>query len=276
MPDDDQVQASLEQHSHRVDDEVASFLASLGICIELAQHRLSAYLLRALKLEAGAIARTAANVRILRRLPQLWQKSLDEAGLEDVVTGFTDTFPQQVREFEHILSVVNQAAKEPLPIPAFTQSDLGYFKAIQQSSAVDIAATVEASGAALRTAPGISFKDLSQLIVDKTDAVRSRAETISNTSLFGYYRSVAAVGYERIEAKTGRPIVYDYVGPDDAKTRPRCEVWLHRSERRPFTREEIDNLEPDPGAPSPVLIYGAGFNCRHQFLVSLRQIPLNQ
>lgn len=268
MPDDDQIQQALQSHSHRIDQQVADFLASLGIVIELSQHRLSNYLLTTLALDAGLVARTAANIRILRRLPQLWQRSLAEAGLERVVTEFTDTFPQQIREFEQILRVVNHVAKEPLPIPVFTNADRSYFKAWRQSAAVDIASTVEAPGAALRTAPGISFKDLSKFIVDKTGAAKPRAEAIAETALMVQYRTVSATGYERIQSKLGHALLYSYMGPLDRVTRPFCRTVLEVG--RDLTRQQIDGMDSGQGKGTVFYVCG-GFRCRHSWNVSLKQ-----
>lgn len=270
---DDKTQEAIDAHHRHIDEILAAFLFSLQRCIELAQHRLITYLLKSLRFDAGVLARTAANQRILRKVPQLWNRALDEAHLEAVVTNYTDTFPQQITEFQRILKTLNERAKNPLPFPKFTNDDLSYFGALQQTAAADMAALVESAGQSVTSrsifaAGGISFKDLTAFIIEKTGASQSRAASFAETALMVHYRTVAAVGFERIQDKLKTPLKFDYKGPLDSITRPFCRHVLEM--RRDFTKAEIDQMDSGQGKGT-VFYVGGGWRCRHSFVISLKQ-----
>jgi hypothetical protein len=272
----DPVQDALKAHAAAVDQTVLRFLSDLEHVVAIAQGDLSTSLLTGLTLDTEhRVTQTLANQKLIRRIPSLWQRALDDAGLEKIVDRYMAAFPQQIPAFRTILETVNQQAKEPLPLPNFTAADQQYFKSLQLSAGSDVASVVEnaATGVITKTAFSlgtIGFKDLVQRITDSTDASKARAETLADTSLMGFYRSVAANAYEKIEDKIDRPILYDYLGPDDFITRPACHEWLTHSRKQPFTREEVAYLSAGPKQPGPPLIFGGGYNCRHSFVISLR------
>lgn len=63
--------------------------------------------------------------------------------------------------------------------------------------------------------------------------------------------------------------VWEYVGPDDEKTRDFCHDVLNRQQF--WTRDEIEELDNHPEAQLlPVFIYGGGYNCRHRWIYTRR------
>lgn len=270
---EDKTQEAIDAHHRHIDEILASFLFALQRCIELAQHRLITYLLKSLRFDAGVLTRTAANQRVLRRLPRLWNQALDEAHLEAVVTNYTDTFPQQITEFQRILKTLNERAKNPLPFPKFTNDDLSYFGALQQTAAADMAGLVESAGQTLSSrsifaAGGISFKDLAAFIIEKTGASQSRAAAFAETALMVHFRTVAAVGFERIQDKLKTPLRFAYRGPLDSITRPFCRHVLEM--HRDFTKAEIDQMDSGQGNGTVLYVCG-GWRCRHSWVMSLKQ-----
>jgi hypothetical protein len=272
----DPVQDALKAHAAAVDQTVLRFLSDLEHVIAIAQGDLQSAMLTGLTLDTEhRVTQTLANQKLIRRIPTLWQQALDDAGLEKIVDRYMAAFPQQIPAFRTIIETVNQQAKEPLPLPNFTAADQQYFKSLQLSAGSDVASVVEnaATGVITKTAFSlgtIAFKDLVQRITDSTDASKAQAETLADTSLMGFYRSVAANAYDKIQEKVDRPILYDWMGPNDKVTSAKCSALLAASKKQPLTREEIDQLRPYPGSPGPVFVYGFHYNCRHSFVISTR------
>lgn len=275
---DDQIRASLRRHAQTVDFAVSRFSSELDAVVSRAQAMLQQQLMSSLALDpvTHKVLRSAKNVRILKRIPQLWKQALDEAGLDAAVTRYLSAYPQQIPAFRDVLEAVNQQANEPLPIPTFSGADLSHFNALSIASAQDITNTLEAAanGAILKTVfstGSIGFRDLTKIITDATDVSRPKAEAIADTALQGMYRAVAWAGFQKIENAVKKPILYDWVGPNDAVTSDKCAALLAESAKAPLTRAYIDTLEPYKGSPTPVRIFGFHYRCRHSFLISLRQ-----
>ena len=94
---------------------------------------------------------------------------------------------------------------------------------------------------------GDQLKDLMRNSI-KTNVPRS--ENIIGTLLGDYRRSVIATMALSLPEDTE----YEYIGPDDEKTRPVCRSFLAS---RPLTKSEIRQVKPD------AYEHGGGVNCRH-------------
>jgi len=79
-----------------------------------------------------------------------------------------------------------------------------------------------------------------------------RMENIIGTLLGDYRRSVIAV----MALDEPEDTLYEYIGPDDEKTRPICRTFLASD---PLTIDEIRQIKADG------FEHGGGVNCRHYF-----------
>jgi hypothetical protein len=262
---DDALRRALRTHAISIDQIVARFLDDLETVVTRAQSVLQNKLLTLLKFdEKHAILRTPKNQRILRRLPVLWQTALDDSGLASVIQRYLDAFPSQIPAFIDILHAMNSLANTPYPIPTFNQSDYAYFNSLRLSAGADLSALVEnaAAGVLTRTAYSLGalrYTDLVSHIQRSTDASVGRAENIADTGISMFFASVAATGYEKIQADSETALTYKYFGPDDRLTREFCESLLQKN--RSYTRSQIDSMT-NSQIPN-VFVSRGGFRCRH-------------
>lgn len=82
-------------------------------------------------------------------------------------------------------------------------------------------------------------------------------ETELNTALQGFSRTVTISKSKELGFE-----LYRYIGPDDDVTREFCEDLLAKSPAI-YTLSEIENM--DNGEGLPVITFGGGYNCRHQW-----------
>lgn len=122
-------------------------------------------------------------------------------------------------------------------------------------------AAEEAVAAAMRQ--GVTRSgDLAQLVDDVAtviDTTFARAQSAVDAAIMGAGRLATLEAGDAAAREGGSELVYRYVGPRDAKTRPFCRAHVGRA----FTRAALDALDAGEGQPQPVSIYLGGFNCRH-------------
>jgi len=85
----------------------------------------------------------------------------------------------------------------------------------------------------------------------------SNLETEINTALMAFNRTVTTSKAQSLGFD-----LFIYLGPEDDITRPFCEDLL-QEDPAIYTIEEIQDM--DNGQGLPVLQYGGGYNCRHQW-----------
>lgn len=85
----------------------------------------------------------------------------------------------------------------------------------------------------------------------------SNLETEINTGLMAFNRSITTN-----KAKELGFDLFIYLGPDDQITRPFCQRLLSKDPPI-YSLTEISTMDNDQGLP--VLDYGGGYNCRHQW-----------
>ncbi|HXJ41100.1 MAG TPA: hypothetical protein VNH18_17590, partial [Bryobacteraceae bacterium] len=102
----------------------------------------------------------------------------------------------------------------------------------------------------------------------RLDVSVSSATSLADTALPGFYRTIAARGYDKIESalQPGTVARYSYFGPLDKLNRPFCKTHAAQSRRgKTWTTAEILLMNNGKGQPKPVRIYCGGWRCRHQF-----------
>jgi hypothetical protein len=123
---------------------------------------------------------------------------------------------------------------------------------------------------------GSTFRDMAQAIHktlrgegDTDPAFLSQSETIANTALMGFDRTLS-----NRQAATAGIDTFIYLGPEDGLTRPFCQAVLDGEANAEFgitpfdkdglyTSEQI--AEMDNGQGLPPAQFGGGYNCRHKF-----------
>lgn len=124
---------------------------------------------------------------------------------------------------------------------------------------------------------GSTFRDLSDSIAktlvgdgDNEAAFIGRAETIANTTMMGFDRTISNRQAEKAGINT-----FVYLGPDDGLTRPFCRAVLDGGGDKEFNIPSVDGDPPiytvddidgmNNRQDLPVAQYGGGYNCRHSF-----------
>jgi hypothetical protein len=272
VPDDQKpIRDVIKRQSDRVDASILAFRRDLDTVLLRAELLLEHRLIRLLKINAdGQIAAVPANQRLLRRLPLLWQDALDGAGLESVIDAYARTFPAPAPSFQEVLFAINATAKQPLPLPDFSNADIAYLESVKLSSMADITATVEAVGQAAKSKTlfslgGLGLKELTKILEDRAGVAADQAFTLADTSLMSWYRTVNEMGFGRIQDKVKIELRFAYFGPNDKITRAFCRHLL--AVKKTYTKVEISRMSN--GQLPDVFKTGGGFNCRHAFNIAV-------
>lgn len=100
------------------------------------------------------------------------------------------------------------------------------------------------------------------------EALLNFTKTELNTALISFSRMVVIVQAESV----GINLFY-YVGPLDKITRDFCRNVLTKKNPPIYTRAEIERMNNDQGLP--VMIYGGGYNCRHNWSALSREAAIS-
>jgi hypothetical protein len=271
MPND--TQRIVNAHDRYTSSVIAAFQQRLSGILATAQGRLMARLQKKLSFNAdGTLKTTAANQRVLRSLDTLFADEMDAAGFSALAQAFASQFPQQIPYFDQIVDAINAQAKDALPSAreALSASDRTTLAGLQANAVDNLAGVVQAVGLAAkqRVLFGVgvlNFRDLADVLSEKFHIVLARAETIADTAITTWYRTLNDLNFRAMESNApGVVYRYRYIGPDDEKTRLFCQRLVEADET--YTREQIsamNNLQlPD------VWITGGGFNCRHAWYLA--------
>lgn len=131
-------------------------------------------------------------------------------------------------------------------------TSLALAKQAEFLSHINLAASTVQAETILGAIGGKSYKQIYETITSSTGLSVAQAETVLNTSMNVYSRSVNALMAKDMPKNTK----YVYVGAIDDKTRDIC---LEMASAEELTREEIDSQFPGS------FVDGGGFNCRHHW-----------
>lgn len=269
----------LEQHAERVDKRleslVSGFDSSLSSVLSRAQVRVALSLQSKLSFEPGGVVRTtASNVRTLRSLPEIFRKALSEEGYDGLASGFLGTFDGTVPLFEEVLgTIVNTYQIKPV---SFTAADRAYFREIKQGVALNFEEMLDRTAQVARqntlfSVGGQPFDKTAVQIAERLHTTLGQARTLASTGITTFYRTVAEQGYDKIEealAPVGKELRYTYMGPKDKLNRPFCSKLASQAlQGKTWTRAQIDRMDNEQ-IPDVFRTCG-GFNCRHQWVISL-------
>lgn len=188
---------------------------------------------------------------------------LVDAGLEDKVA-------EMERIFSHELGAVKEAFDATLGEPLrFSDSDLTDIDTLitfnEQRVLSTVGSYVDDTKAALYSniVTG-SVPDLDEISADLSDRIQRDVQTELNTSAIAFNRAVTAAKANDLGLD-----LWLYIGPDDKITRDFCKEVLNGTidnKKRSvpvYTTAEIQDMDNDQGLD--VLVYGGGYNCRHQW-----------
>ncbi len=228
----------------------------------------------------GRIAMTAGNVRAVRTLPATFRRALRESGYDDLVSRFLNSFEGGIPTFESVIAEISR--RYQIPAPGFSSADRALFRELKTSVGLSLEtlASTAADAVANRATfvvGGQPFPVVAATLSSRLKTSLGRAETVAATGISTFYRTVAARGYDRIEkelAPVGRELRYTYEGPPsgDKLIRPFCKrLMVLAAAGRTWTRRQIESM--DNGQLPDSFTTAGGFNCRHQWVVSLESNP---
>ncbi len=267
----------IRQLDHRTDAILSQFDTTLASTLSHAKLKTVIRLRQSLDVTPGGeVMRTAANLRKVRALPQIFKQAMVEAGYNNLISHFASSFDGGLPTFESILSdLTDDYQIKPVE---FSDADLAYFQQVKETTAINLSDAVDRVGQLARqnvmlTVAGNPFEATAVLLAERLHIALGEASTLAATGISTFYRTVADRGYEIVEdalGLKGKRLEYTYYGPPagDRLIRPFCRRLMQMAAGgRTWTRAQIDGM--DNGQLPDCFRTGGGFNCRHQWVVAL-------
>ena len=113
----------------------------------------------------------------------------------------------------------------------------------------------------LGTTTGASLADLVEVVEQRLNVSTSKAQAAVDSAVMAAGRRALVGTAAAVADDQGLDVVYEYVGPHDAKNRPFCLPLV--STPTAVTREYM--LTMDNGQGLPVADFCGGYNCRHSW-----------
>lgn len=278
MSDGDLNEIHLKLNQYQ-DARLQVFESELSSLLTKAQDATVARLLSLLDLDGGEILQTPKNLRIMRRLGDIFTETTDRLGYSRLVNAFVNSFPDQLPSVKDTLeALTRQATKTKFPPFTFSSSDMDVLNAVagaSRQSLEDVVANEAAKTASkvMFGAGAMPFKNMVEVIHGGLDTTLPRAKTLADTSQSGFYRVALDRQYQKIERGTALSLRYRYSGPIDKRERPFC---AHMSAQtlagKTWTKDEINAMENGIAQPKPVFTFAGGFNCRHQIVPDFSEL----
>lgn len=250
------------------DAALLAFEDRLEEIIRRAQQATLDYVMQRVEIEDGVVTRTPGNLKVLRRLNQIFMQELNKAGYNTLLNAFVSQFPGQLPMMQEAIKNISDAQKTPLPDLQWSTEDLNLFKSVATSSTQAIKSVVQSEATralnkVMFSMGNLPFKTMVSMIQENFGATISRAKVIADTAQAQFYRIAQQRQYETIQkANPGATLLYKYTGPNDSRCRKFCHNLKNNSKQK-WTRAEIDQM--DNGQIPDVFISCGGFECRHQF-----------
>lgn len=188
---------------------------------------------------------------------------LEKAGLKDEVARAKSLYSEALDNVKD--DFIDLGVKNPFTdadqatVNALVNADLSRVPARVQQYTTDIRASMMRS---ILGGEQVSFAALHATLGGK---MAGWLETELNTSLQAFSRTMTANKAEELGFE-----LFIYLGPDDGITRPFCERCLDgrapgvAARKAPiYTRAEISRMRN--GQDLDVMVFGGGYNCRHQW-----------
>lgn len=209
---------------------------------------LQRYIPEILNLEGVDLAEAASIVGGLNQ-------GLIEAGLPEVVRQIRHAYADELSAISTRFSISDLnstlSGADSAVVNALIDYDYDKVTSLISPYVDDIGSTV------LRSVISGEQPDIQALLDKSTDILESQITTEVDTLLSGFSRTVTA----NKAAEFGLTL-FLYIGPDDKVTRDFCHEVLSEDPAI-YSIDEIRKLDNDQGLDP--LIYGGGYNCRHQW-----------
>lgn len=275
------LQSLLSSHADDIDAIAASFERDIQAVIRKASAEVAQQLKNRLDIEGGTVTASAGNQNILASVDSMLEKSMLANGYNEALQKYIDSFNGQYVAFGEVLKQINSELEWPLPQPKFTGPALSELEALKVTQrtliegAVQTAATA-AKRVALMSVGAVTPKELAQSISEQLHKSIGQAESLADTGISTFYRSISDTGFRMIEEDLpGFKIRYQYDGPLDVLTRPFCtKVQRQSNAGKSWTRAEIDKM--DNGQLPNVWLTAGGYRCRHQWIIDTRDLKQQQ
>jgi hypothetical protein len=219
--------------------------------------------------DRGRVKITHRNQRALSRVDKLFLEEMDKNGFDALLLAFSGEFPATLPDFRKTYAMIGGAMQTELPEVRFSASDQKVLVGQQMNARAAMRAAVKAAAEAARrdamfSVGGMRYQDLVETLSAKLHKSVGEADTIASTAISTYYRTITALGYEKIEDEIAGTPYYRFSGPKDDLNRPWCAARLKaRDKNKTYTRAEIEQMD-NGQLPNPFLTAG-GYRCRHQW-----------
>lgn len=224
------------------------------------------------------VIRKEVNREIQRLLLQLDTKrgvaelAADRAALatasrvrEQVVRALEESAPVVVDALEEASAKAARDVAKDVDLRAFDADATATLEDIVSGRTRDVTDVLKsgaeriAEAVDLAVTTGANLDEAIRAVASDVNTTFLRAQAAVDSAAMAAGRAVTLRAGEVAESEGDEPIVYQYVGPDDGKTRPFCQGLVGHA----LTRDAIERL--DNGTDLPADMYGGGYNCRHSW-----------
>lgn len=266
-----------QEHSDAIDAIASGFTHSYQKLVDTSSAKLGAELSKNLKLIGNRIAMTASNRKLLSSVDDSFQRIMDGEGYQDLLENYSASFNGQFEWFNKVLANISASLDDPLPAVDFTKGDMAIFDLQKTASRDIISGVVEKTASrakvqALQAIGGLDSKQLTAQLTDTFGKSVSEAQSLADTSISTFYRTITDKGFQIIEEDLpGFELRYNYNGPLDRLNRPFC-LKLERQSRdgKTWKRAEINKM--NNGQIPNVFTTCGGYRCRHQWMISVADL----
>jgi len=187
-----------------------------------------------------------------------------DSGFEDLIDSFEEAFGEEIEviaeNFEALTGRTVLSVNDFELIESIASNEFERIALIQQEFGVDIKAELIRSKMVGRP-PNVSNLE------DLQERVGNKIATEYNTAIASFCRTVTIT---KAVDEFGNNPEFQYIGPDDNKTREFCQDVLDGAilgdSRQPPAFKLNEILQMDNGQGLDVFSSGGGYNCRHEWV----------
>lgn len=186
------------------------------------------------------------------------QSTLVQAGLQSEVAQLRKVYAEQLRFVDSLFAEAKKGKR------LYSDADRAVVETLITFDTDKVTATIsnyvdDVKSTFMKSVLGGDTSGLADRADVLTDRVGGAVATELTTMSQGFSRAVSAAKASELGIDS-----FEYEGPDDKITRPFCQRTLEGRNPPIYTRSEIEAMSN--GQDLPVMTYGGGYNCRHQWL----------
>lgn len=241
------------------------------------QGRVMGQLQRQLAITDGVIDQTSGNLRALRNLNNVFLREMNKEGFQALLESFVGEYQGQLPYLQEVFQYLGDQMQTPLPRLddplVFSARDTDILASLQANNVSGLQTAMEVTAGQAMTrglfsVGGLKFGSLVETLTEKFETGIAQARTLADTGMSTFYRTAADRAFQAIQDEQPAPLRFRYSGPQDKLERPFCRHLT--SVDKAYTREQIDRM--DNGQLPNVMITGGGFNCRHGWVLDVREL----